>query len=86
MKRIAAGCVALCIAFAAFGFSDGSVSDEYEDDGKERVIPLEDQFVHITRAEIALGDYFCFLRLPIRVRQRFKMIADAYYEHLKKQK
>ena len=27
MKRIAAGCMALCIAFAAFGFSDGSVSD-----------------------------------------------------------
>lgn len=27
MKRIAAGCIALCIAFAAFGFSDGSVSD-----------------------------------------------------------
>ena len=27
MKRIAAGCMALCIAFAAFGFSDGSISD-----------------------------------------------------------
>lgn len=27
MKRIAAGCIALCIAFAAFGFYDGSVSD-----------------------------------------------------------
>lgn len=47
---------------------------------------LEDQFVYITRAEIALGDYFCFLRLPIRVRQRFQMIADAYYEHLKEKK
>lgn len=27
MKRIAAGCMALCIAFAAFGFSDNSVKD-----------------------------------------------------------
>lgn len=46
-------------------------------------IPLVDQMIHITRAEIVVGDYFCFLRLPLRVRERLKEIADNYYEHLK---
>lgn len=46
-------------------------------------IPLVDQMIHITRAEIVVGDYFCFLRLPLRVRERLKEIADSYYEHLK---
>lgn len=46
-------------------------------------IPLVDQMIHITRAEIVVGDYFCFLRLPLRVRERLKEIADGYYEHLK---
>lgn len=46
-------------------------------------VPLADQMVHIMRAEIVVGDYFCFLRLPLRVRERFRLIADRYYEHLK---
>ena len=46
-------------------------------------VPLVDQMIHITRAEIVVGDYFCFLRLPLRVRERFREIANSYYEHLK---
>lgn len=49
-------------------------------------MPLEDQFVYITRAEVALGDYFCFLRLPMRSRERFRTIADKFYENLEKSK
>lgn len=46
-----------------------------------RVIPLVNQFMYLQRAEINVGDYFCFLRLPLRVRDKFKIFADAFYEH-----
>ena len=42
MKRIAAGCMALCIAFAAFGFSDGSVRDIASADNDSYSSQLED--------------------------------------------
>ena len=47
-------------------------------------VPLIDQFVHIIRAEIVVGDYFCFLRLPLRVKERLLELADNYYEYMKK--
>lgn len=42
MKRIAAGCMALCIAFAAFGFSDNSVKDVVMADNDTYSSQLED--------------------------------------------
>ncbi|ASF00792.1 hypothetical protein [uncultured virus] len=44
---------------------------------------MVDQYVYIQRAEINPGDYFCFLRLPLRVRERFRLIAEAYYDFQK---
>lgn len=37
--------------------------------------------MYLQRAEINVGDYFCFLRLPLRVRDKFKIFADVFYEH-----
>lgn len=50
------------------------------------MILLPDQYVHLIRAEISVGDYFCFLRLPLRTRNRFKHLADLYYKTLEKHK